>query len=141
MTQRLITLRGRTPDTALIGTLAVILAGGPVEAQTPFPEWKTTVAAAQLQGAARAAPSSRTPAKKPLRKPERVSDFAYEIIGVIRAQSEELCARYGSPVDCLEETEICLTMRDHADNAVRLCLTNFPDDSAGEVEKKARMRQ
>jgi hypothetical protein len=106
-----------------------------------FPDRFAAVAAGPIQpAAARAGSPSRAPAKKPPGKPERVSDFAYEIINVIRAQSEELCARYGSPVDCLEETEICLTMRDHADNAVRLCLTNYPEDMAGESDKRVRMR-
>jgi hypothetical protein len=63
---------------------------------------------------------------------DRSGNFVYGIINQIRAQSEELCARYGSPGDCLEEAEVCLTMRDTEDNEVRLCLNTIPEEAGGD---------
>jgi hypothetical protein len=80
-------------------------------------------------------------ARKPTRKePDRSGSFVYEIINNIRAQSEELCARYGSPSDCLEEAEVCLTMRDAADNQVRFCLNTAPKEDASDEGKVQRSR-
>jgi hypothetical protein len=70
--------------------------------------------------------------RKPISKPDRAGNFVYGLIDTIRAQSGELCARYGNPADCLEEAEVCLTMRDTDDNQVRLCLNTVPGDSGGD---------
>lgn len=61
----------------------------------------------------------------------------------IRAQSEEICARYGSTSDCLEEAEVCLTMRDTDDNQVRLCLNTVPGERGGDggPVQKSRLRR
>lgn len=87
--------------------------------------------------------SVRAPARKPPRKPSGAGNLVYEIINNIRAQSEEVCVRYGSPADCLEEAEVCLTMRDTEDNQVRLCLNTVPGDSGGDEGKvqKSRVRR
>ena len=86
---------------------------------------------------------AKAPARKPARKqPDRSGNFVYGIIDQIRAQSEELCARYGSPGDCLEEAEVCLTMRDADDNQVRLCLNTSPGDSDNrDSAQKSRLRR
>jgi hypothetical protein len=76
--------------------------------------------------------SAKTEARKPMRKPDGAGNFVYGIINIIRAQSEELCARYGNPSDCLEEAEVCLTMRDNGDSQVRLCLNTVPGKSEGD---------
>ncbi|MEE1609808.1 hypothetical protein [Microvirga sp. CF3016] len=80
---------------------------------------------------------ARPPAPGPTRKADGAGNFVYGIINTIRTQSEELCARYGNPADCLEEAEVCLTMRDNDDNQVRLCLNTAPGDSGnpGSVQK------
>jgi hypothetical protein len=85
---------------------------------------------------------ARTPAKGQVSKPDGDGNFVYGIINTIRAQSEELCARYGNPDDCLEEAEVCLTMRDNDDNQVKLCLNTVPGDSGdpGSVQK-SRLRR
>lgn len=87
------------------------------------------------------------PAKRPARKPtgkqpDRSGNFVYAIINQIRAQSEELCARYGSRGDCLEEAEVCLTMRDVEDNQVRLCLNTVSGEDGGDrgAVQKSRSR-
>ena len=82
-------------------------------------------------------PSSRKPMR---REAERSGNFVYGIIHQIQAQSEELCARYGGPGDCLEEAEVCLTMRDTAENVVRLCLNTAPGESQGGEGKMQRSR-
>jgi hypothetical protein len=85
--------------------------------------------------------SAKEPARKPTRKqPERSENFIYEIINRIRAQSEELCAHYGSPRDCVEEAEVCLTMRDTGDNQIRLCLNTVPGEGARDEGKMQRSR-
>jgi hypothetical protein len=88
-----------------------------------------------------AAPKSR--ARKPSGKAGQSGIFLYEIINTIRSQSMDLCVRYGSPSNCLEEAEVCLTMRDNEDNTVRLCLNTAPEDSAGGEGKvqTSRMRR
>jgi hypothetical protein len=75
--------------------------------------------------------------------PDRTGNFVYGLINTIWAQSEELCARYGNPSDCLEEAEVCLTMRDTDDNEVRLCLNTVPGDSGGNrgTVQNSRMRR
>ncbi|WP_047188652.1 hypothetical protein [Microvirga vignae] len=88
--------------------------------------------------------SAKAPTRKPTRKqPDQSGNFVYGIINQIRAQSEELCARYGSPGDCLEEAEICLTMRDSEDNRVRLCLNTIPGEGGGDggAVQKSRLRR
>jgi hypothetical protein len=86
---------------------------------------------------------SRARARRPPGRPSQSGIFLYEIINTIRTQSSELCVRYGSPSDCLEEAEVCLTMRDNEDNQVRLCLNTTPEDSSGGGNKvqKSRMRR
>jgi hypothetical protein len=84
-----------------------------------------------------------TPARKPMRTPDGAGNFVYGLINTIRAQSEELCARYGNPSDCLEEAEVCLTMRDTEDNTVRLCLNTTPGENEGDkgTVQKSRVRR
>src|SRR5829696_4538457 len=74
---------------------------------------------------------TKRPIRKPVRKPDRSGNFIYEVLDNIRTQSEEHCTRYGSPGDCLEEAEVCLTMRDTEDNQVRLCLNTIPKEGRG----------
>jgi hypothetical protein len=84
--------------------------------------------------------SPKARALKRMRQPDGSGNFVYEIINDIKARSQELCARYGSPSDCLEEAEVCLTMRDTADNQVRLCLNTVPAGSGGDDVKVHRSR-
>ena len=81
--------------------------------------------------------------RKPQRKPDGAGNFVYELINQIQVQSKELCARYGNPADCLEEAEVCLTMRDTGDNTVRLCLNTTPGESEGDkgTVQKSRVRR
>jgi hypothetical protein len=87
--------------------------------------------------------SARADARKPMRKPDGAGNFVHGLINTIRAQSQELCTRYGNPADCLEEAEVCLTMRDADDNQVRLCLNTAPGDSGGDggTVQKSRLRR
>ena len=84
----------------------------------------------------------KAPALEPTREPEGTGNFVYGLINTIRNQSKELCARYGNPADCLEEAEVCLTMRDNDNNQVRLCLNTAPGESgdSGSVQK-SRLRR
>jgi hypothetical protein len=84
--------------------------------------------------------SATAPAREPKRKPDGAGNFAYGLINQIRTQSEELCARYGNASDCLEEAEVCLTMRDSEDNQVRLCLNTVPGEGGGHGGKVQRSR-
>ena len=85
--------------------------------------------------------SGKPSARKPMRKEsDRSGNFVYGIINQIRARSEEFCARYGGSGDCLEEAEVCLTMRDTAENVVRLCLNTAPGESQGGEGKMQRSR-
>lgn len=87
--------------------------------------------------------SAKAPARKQMRRPDGAGNFVYELISTIRAESRELCARYGNPTDCLEEAEVCLTMRDNEDNQVKLCLNTIPGDSEGGegTVQKSRVRR
>jgi hypothetical protein len=87
--------------------------------------------------------SARADARKPMRKPDGAGNFVHGLINTIRAQSQELCVRYGNPADCLEEAEVCLTMRDADSNQVRLCLSTAPGDSGGDggTVQKSRLRR
>ena len=86
--------------------------------------------------------SPNTPTQESSGKPDGAGNFIYGIINTIRAKSEELCMRYGNPSDCLEEAEVCLTMRDDEDNQVRLCLNTTAGDSSGqESEQRSRFRR
>jgi hypothetical protein len=84
---------------------------------------------------------AKTPARKPARRPDASGNFVYEILSNIRARSSELCARYNSPDDCLEEAEVCLTMRNSEDDEVRMCLTTAPGEDERESAKKARWKR
>ena len=98
---------------------------------------KSAVTASKQSG------SAKSEARKSITRPDRAGNFVYGLIDTIRAQSEELCARYGNPADCLEEAEVCLTMRDTGDNQVRLCLNTAPGDSGGDggTVQKSRLRR
>lgn len=87
--------------------------------------------------------SAKSEARKSVPRPDKTGNFVYGLINTIRAQSQELCARYGNPDDCLEEAEVCLTMRDTDDNQVRLCLNTVPGDSEsdGGTTQKSRLRR
>jgi hypothetical protein len=53
-----------------------------------------------------------------------------------------LRTRYGNPDDCLEEAEVCLTMRDNDDNQVKLCLNTVPGESGDPgLVQKSRVRR
>ncbi|WP_239349058.1 hypothetical protein [Microvirga sp. ACRRW] len=82
------------------------------------------------------------PAKEAASRPDGAGNFVYGIINTIRAESEELCARYGNPSDCLEEAEVCLTMRDDEDNQVKMCLNTIPGESSGQGPmQRSRLRR
>jgi hypothetical protein len=84
--------------------------------------------------------STRARTRKPPSKSEGAGTLVYEIIDKIRSRSEELCLRYGNAADCLEEAEVCLTMRDSQDNAVRLCLNTVSADRSNNEDKVLRSR-
>jgi hypothetical protein len=116
------------------------LADAPTSGQaqrTPELGSKSAVIASKRSG------SAKSVARKPTTRPDQAGNFVYGLIDTIRAQSEELCARYGNPADCLEEAEVCLTMRDMGDNQVRLCLNTAPGDSGGDggTTQKSRLRR
>ena len=123
--------------------LGLSLAAPPALADNTSPAAAREIVAKSAEISSERSGSARVPARKPTRKqPDRSGNFVYGIINQIRAQSEELCARYGSPGDCLEEAEVCLTMRDADDNQVRLCLNTVAGDSGdrGSVQK-SRLRR
>jgi hypothetical protein len=87
-------------------------------------------------------PGSTKPlARQPKRKPDASGNLVYEILDNIRARSGELCSRYGSPDDCLEEAEVCLTMRNAEDDQVRLCLNTVPGETDRDKAQKTRLRR
>lgn len=104
--------------------------------QTPEIGSKSTVPASKRSG------RTKSEARKPMTPPDRAGNFVYGLINTIRTQSEELCIRYGNPADCLEEAEVCLTMRDTDDNQVRLCLNTVPGGGEeGGATQKSRLRR
>jgi hypothetical protein len=119
--------------TTLPGSAA--LAGNATHGQPQFTGSKSGEASSERSAAVKA------PARKPLRKPDGSGNFIYAIINNIRAQSEEICTRYGSPSDCLQEAEVCLTMRDAEDNQVRMCLNTVPGSDDRADAQKARLRR
>jgi hypothetical protein len=90
-------------------------------------------------------PEQPEPTKPLAGPPTRTSDasgnFVYEILNTIRARAAELCARYDSPDDCLEEAELCLTMRNAEEDQVRLCLNTAPGESGQDKAQKTRVRR
>ena len=110
------------------------LADNPARGQAQEIGSKSAGTSSDLSGPA------KTPARKPQRKSDSPSNFVYELIKQVQVQSKELCARYGNPADCLEEAEVCLTMRDTDDNQIKLCLNTVPGDSGdkGTVQKLRR---
>jgi hypothetical protein len=111
------------------------LAGSSKKEQAP--EMQANSAVTMVERVQSGKPSSRKPMR---REAERSGNFVYGIINQIQAQTEELCARYGNPSDCLEEAEVCLTMRDNDDNQVKLCLNTVPGESKGGEGKMQRSR-
>jgi hypothetical protein len=111
-------------------------------AEPAVPGQAQEIGSKSAQASSKRSGSAKTPARKPMGKPDGTGNFVYEIINTIRVQSAELCARYGNPADCLEEAEVCLTMRDNDDNQVRLCLNTVPGDSGdqGSVQKSQLRR-
>jgi hypothetical protein len=110
-------------------------------AESPAPGPAQGIAARSTDIPSERSGPAKGSARKPTRKqPDRSGNFVYEIINNIRAQSEELCARYGSPSDCLEEAEVCLTMRDTGDNQIRFCLNTVPGEDATDEGKVQRSR-
>jgi hypothetical protein len=118
---------------ATVSLPSLLVPAGSAPAQDP------TAGAQEIGSRSAGSPSERPDSakgpRKPLRKPDGAGHFVHEIINNIRAQSQEFCARYGNPADCLEQAEVCLTMRDTEDNRVRLCLTTIPGERASDVGK------
>ena len=111
-------------------------------ANDPMPRWAQEAGSKSAGAPSKRSGSPKGPAQGPARKPDGSGNFVYGIINTIRTKSEELCARYGNPSDCLEEAEVCLTMRDNDDNQVRLCLNTAPGDSGGSGSvQKSRLRR
>lgn len=131
-------------STAAVTLLGLSLAAHSAWADNPAPGAAQEMGTRSAELSFERSGSAKAPARKPTRKqPDRSGNFVYGIINQIRAQSEELCARYGNPTDCLEEAEVCLTMRDTEDNEVRLCLNTVPGDGGGDEGKvqKSRLRR
>ena len=129
---------------AAANLVALSLAANSALADNPAPGPMQEIGARSAEISSERSGSARAAARKPTRKqPDRSGNFVYGIINQIRAQSEELCARYGSPGDCLEEAEVCLTMRDAEDNKVRLCLNTIPGEGGGTggAVQKSRLRR
>ena len=114
-----------------------VLADNPARGQAQEIGSKSAGSSSDLSG------PTKAPARKPQRKSGSPSNFVYELINQIQAQSKELCARYDNPADCLEEAEVCLTMRDTDDNQVRLCLNTVPGEGGadGGTVLKSRLRR
>src|SRR5215203_7519919 len=74
----------------------------------------------QLAGNSERSSTAKRPPRKGTERPIRSGEFIHEIMDSIRARSGDLCARYGGPTDCLDEAEVCLTMRDDKDSYIRL---------------------
>ncbi len=112
-------------------------------ADDPVPGQAQEIVSKSAGTASKRSGSTRAPARKSPGKPGGAGSFVYGLINQIRTQSEELCARYGNPSDCLEEAEVCLTMRDADDNQVKLCLNTVPgeDGGGGSTVQKSRLRR
>jgi hypothetical protein len=76
-----------------------------------------------------------------MRKPDAYGNFVDEILNEVRARGADLCARYGSPDNCLEEAEVCVTMRNAQDDQVRLCLNTVPADNGQDKAQKTRLKR
>jgi hypothetical protein len=112
-------------------------------ADDPAPGQAQEIGSKSAGTASKRSGSARAPARKPPGKSDGAGNFVYGLINQIRAQSEELCARYGNSSDCLEEAEVCLTMRDADDNQVKLCLNTVPGENGGNgsTVQKSRLRR
>jgi hypothetical protein len=123
--------------------LGVLLSANSALADNPAREQAQEIGSRGTGSSSERSGPATPPARKPARKPDRSGNFVYEIINQIQAQSKEMCARYGNPADCLEEAEVCLTMRDTEDNTVRLCLNTTPGESEGDkgTVQKSRVRR
>jgi hypothetical protein len=111
-------------------------------ANDPIPRLAQDVGSKSAGAPSKRSGSPKMPSQGLKRTPDGSGNFVYGIINTIRTQSEELCVRYGNPSDCLEEAEVCLTMRDNDDNQVRLCLNTAPGEGGnpGSVQK-SRLKQ
>jgi hypothetical protein len=109
------------------------LAGSPARGQAQESASKSAGTSPEKRG------SARQSARPQLRKPDASGNFVNEVLNTIRARSSELCSRYGSPDDCLEEAEVCLTMRNADDDEVRLCLNTSPGENDRNTARKARL--
>jgi hypothetical protein len=85
--------------------------------------------------------SPKPSARQPKRKPDASGNLVYEILDNIRTRSGEICSRYGSPDNCLEEAEVCLTMRNAEDDQVRLCLNTVPEAPDRDKAQRTRLRR
>lgn len=68
---------------------------------------------------------------KPVEEPARQADegnFTYALKDIVKAKSSTFCARYGSPEDCIQDIEICMTMLDRDEDTVQVCMTMSPTD-------------
>ena len=123
--------------------LGIFLSATSALAENPVREQTQEIGSSVAGTSSERSGPAKAPARKPQRKPDGAGNFVYELINQIQAQSKELCARYGNPSDCLEEAEVCLTMRDNDDNQVKLCLNTVPGDSGGKAGtvQKSRLRR
>lgn len=128
---------------AAAGLLSMSFAAQSAMADNPSPGAARDAGPRSGEIAGERSGSSKTPARKSTKKQlDRPGNFISEIIDNIRARSVELCARYGSREDCLEEAEVCLTMVDVEDNQIRLCLNTAPRGDADDgTTRRSRVRQ
>lgn len=137
------TVRKQAIVSILAANLLVLsLPANAVQADNPTREPVQAITSKSAGAPSKKSASPKAPAQGPTSKPEGTGNFVYGLINTIRNQSKDLCARYGNPADCLQEAEVCLTMRDNDDNQVRLCLNTAPGDSGdpGSVQK-SRLRR
>jgi hypothetical protein len=73
--------------------------------------------------------------------PAANEDFTYTLKNIVRTRSSEFCERYGADGSCIEEIEICLTMRDRDDDVVRICMNTAPDEEGDAKPRVSGLRQ
>jgi hypothetical protein len=124
MASPIVKRKGQVLSRAAAGLIGMSVAASPALAENATPAHAQEIGSKSVE---RSGSAKSVPRKAP-RKPDRSGSFIYEIIDTIRARSGDFCTRYGSPADCLEEAEVCLTMRDDDDNQFRLCLNTVPGE-------------
>jgi len=128
----------------ILAVLAVVISSAPAshaQMQAALEKQRDSAAGREAQVDRKRQPDRRPPSARAGNRSGKASDFVDRIKAIVRDRSGELCKRYGSEPNCMEEIEICFSMLDKDDDLMKICLDTTPEERGPNRAERTRLRR